>query len=172
MRDTMRQRSYDWEDDLFGTFKTKGMEAPEVEKLVAKFAELVHLRLEAKHPSYTRRPCTVTTKSRGKFARGGTFGVTLPPWAWNPTVIAHEVAHWAQRQEARVSREAGEDPGHGPHWLGWYLYLLRAGVSIPTTRMVRSALFYGLKIAPKDLTTELTLEQLGKRKGLRARSAA
>lgn len=180
-RDTMRQRSYDWEDDLFGTFKTKGMEYAEVPAFVRRCAAYVTERMKALHghnsPSLAAVSglhCPVRLPSRNSgFARGGVMGVTLPQWAWNPTVICHEVAHWAQHVEAAAYCERSKrDPGHGAHWLGWYVALLSRFCHIAPSRMVRSATFYGLTIEPKCARVEEAVVALSNRKGLRSLRAA
>jgi len=172
MRDSMRQRSYDWENDLFGLgLKTKKLEKHEVEPMVAKFEKLVLDRIERLYGVEKKASCAVTLRSGGRWARGGWMGVSLPPWSWNPEIIAHEVAHWAEKIEVQFRdyrMKDAADPGHGRHWLGWYIFLLAEGCGHQRIRMCRSASFYGLKIAPKDITTMDVLERLSKRKGLSA----
>lgn len=64
------------------------------------------------------------TREDARYCHAGENGAYFAKWGWSPGVIAHEVAHWADTVEMRVLNQRGERTAHGPHWLGWFVFLL------------------------------------------------
>jgi hypothetical protein len=145
----MKQRAYDWENDLFGLFdqdRPATLKEPEVAPFATRCANISAERWRGKAKL---APMRVTLRPRGKGpAFGGAAGVTLPRWSWSRPVIAHEVAHWIETAEELES--GALRPAHGPHWLGWYVELLHRACGFDTRRLIRSASFYRLSIVPKS----------------------
>jgi hypothetical protein len=158
----MRQRTYDWENDMFGLFdldRPACLREPEVTVFATACASTAWLLASAQR-AYAKPPAFKVEVRKGDgHASGSRAGIKLPRWAWSRPVIAHEVAHWIDYNE---EAEAGEDRAyHGPHWLGWYIELLTGPGGFQPKRLIRSASFYRLRIIPKSPNIAAVMAEMG-----------
>lgn len=142
LRDTQRQKVYNWENT---TFAGKHGETLTLNECTA----LVHKALRR----YGIRSTVPVKDGRGhRWARGGSHEIELPKWARNPVVVIHEAAHAVvdfleRRHDVQVA-------AHGPEFVRVYVSLLdvfgvkpkdpaKQGINIAS--LARGA---GLKVAP------------------------
>ena len=111
---------------------------------------------------------------------GSRYGhrIIIPTWAFNKTVVLHEVAHYIHFKEIG-SIKYDTDPSHGPIFTRIWLDLVAHFMKSNRAELVRNAKAAKLKVAPRNLlpkygkwdyykpTTE-TREEWERHKGIHA----
>lgn len=168
-RDSMKSRTYTWETDIVTPVYNQRLAEEQIKELTPRLARhaLIKLVDDTTAEDLINRSLRIDLPKRDGPAQGGLWGITLPPWGRRIDVVAHEVAHFIEHHELLIDRDRSPDPGHGPHWLGWYLETLshvptvfEVDEELPLRRIIRSANFYRLKIAPKSLRVVNLMEKL------------
>jgi hypothetical protein len=126
--DGRRQKVYRWEDHcpLNPGKPVERNVAKGLARLCAKVAlrrlagalKLPPAKVEAIRSDFKAR----FTKEANRYSFGGLGGVYFAKGGWTPWIIAHEVAHWIDTWELEILKTPRT--AHGPHWLGWYVFLL------------------------------------------------
>jgi hypothetical protein len=160
MRDTVRQKSYNWE---FRNLRGKAFDGTFTDKDAAKgFARLcmkVGLRrLEARlilgnaseagtaKAFIARKRAEYRahfTKENRRTCHAGTNGAYFACWGWTKVIIAHEIAHFVDICEAEYLHN--KRPGHGADWLGWFSFLLVDVVGAPFEHLHQTQTLAGLR---------------------------
>lgn len=165
MRDSMRQRSYDWENDLVKPRDNARL----TDDQVRVFMDVVwdnavdRIMCNAKSPFPAVKPALELPSGNSRFAWGGWQCVSLPQWARTRPVIAHEVAHalaqWIEIFGLHKYLGIPEDPGHGPTWFSIYASTLIEHKTLPGDVFKRSSKLYRLPhyLDREDVTTALGL---------------
>jgi hypothetical protein len=85
------------------------------------------------------------TKERRNKCWAGLNGTYFADWGWNPSTIAHEVAHWAHMMELEITRSARKETAHGPEWLGWFALLASDVNRVPLADLSATVSAAGLR---------------------------
>jgi hypothetical protein len=134
LRDSNRQRCYDWENKHLRphmtTFKRDAAKGYArlcvkiaIRQMRVMFPQMTEADAEAVRASFK----AAFTKERIGRCDASEIGAYFAGWGWTDAIIAHEVAHWADRWAHRLSGNPGfqvDFEGHGPKWRGWFAFLL------------------------------------------------
>lgn len=165
MRDSMRQRSYDWECDVVGAWRAPLMTRAEARELFDRARNWIVPEVHRLHGIYrtTVPGWYVKHRRTGRSSNAGHGRISMVDSHLREAIILHELAHLVQMYEQSLTGWRFIDPGHGPHWLGWYIELLACfGGAGPTDRkaLLRSANFYRLRVAPKSAVAQKCMHHL------------
>ena len=80
-----------------------------------------------------------------RWARGGSWKITLPVWARTRPVMLHEAAH-------SIAVQRGVSDRHGPIFVRIYLDLLVRHLHLSADELLRSARTARVKVAPRNRT--------------------
>jgi len=128
VRDANRRRCYQWEHETLRPYQRK-YDTRQAAKGFARLCSKVAVkrlvdRHEGANPELIRETFkaafTMENLRRCDAAEGGCY---FASWGWSDVIIAHEVAHWADRWDHHLSRQATFE-GHGPKWRGWFAFIL------------------------------------------------
>ncbi len=132
-RDSHRQRCYDWENASLRPIQTAFADR-QAAKGYARLCMKVALRLLLSlHPDKANEALmrasfkAAFTKERLSKCNANASGAYFAAWGWTDAIIAHEVAHWADQWDHKLSGGSGFSvayEGHGPKWRGWFVYIL------------------------------------------------
>lgn len=130
VRDTQRQKAYDWERKHLALGRAPNLTLSECEELIAKVCE----RYGVPKPRLKDgRGCT--------YARGGEHAITLPLWSRSLVVTLHEVAHTITlRRHPTVA-------WHGPEWLRVFCDLLETFAGFSRTHLITTIRESKLRVA-------------------------
>jgi hypothetical protein len=141
-RDANRAKCYKWEREWFSIFDCHKISNRDTCRGFGKLCLKVGLQmLAARHRKdgawianmrATYKQNFMRDKVRGP-CRGGLYhGITMKRWGWTRCVIAHEVAHFLQYAECDARKVSQHSiAGHGPEWVGIYVFLLNELVGFP-----------------------------------------
>ena len=133
MRDFQRSKVYEWERISFPAFKEE-MQLFECKELASA---LYGKRVKVKDGRGTRSACAYPNRYPT---------ISLPRWARNRIVVAHEVAHLYIRSEWRQ----GNLPPHGSTFMRIYIGLLCDKMELyEYDELEQSARDFGLKVQPR-----------------------
>jgi hypothetical protein len=136
MRDSQRQKLYNWENSV-------------VRKIIPDYSNPLttddcKLLIDRVARSY-KIPVPevlITRADSGKsYYRHGTHSVHLAGWGHTYGTVLHEIAH------AIANKTLPEDGGHGPNYVKVYCELMSRMFELPLGSMRRSACDFGLKIS-------------------------
>lgn len=148
-RDTFRSKCYKWEREWFSIFDCHKIDNRDTCRGFAKLCLKVGLKMLAARHGWSDQKVMryrkafkanfMSDKHRGP-CRGGLYhGITMKRWGWTRCIIAHEVAHYLQYCETDGNGKSCHSiAGHGPEWVGIYVYLLNELVGFPHWYLVQS----------------------------------
>lgn len=148
LRDTMKQRTYDWEADVIQPRLSERINNREEAELI--IAQVLYQFAPPTPPRMPRIIWGETPGSRHR-ARGGPDRIKLPFWAQTKWILLHEIAHTIEFRERSYLNEH-QRAAHGPEWLTHYGRLLVHVGKIPPVHITRSAKHYRLTYG--DITVD------------------
>jgi hypothetical protein len=139
LRDSNRQRCYDWENKflrphmtVFDRNTAKGYARLCVKIAIRQMRVMFPQMTEADADTVRASFKAAFTKETIGHCNANAAGAYFAKWGWTDVIIAHEVAHWADQWAHKLRGNPGFSvpfEGHGPRWRGWFVFLLsRAGM--------------------------------------------
>ena len=156
LRDTQRQKVYDWENAQFNDDGSKHvadepqMELAEIKKLVTKVARdygLTHRKVKVADGRGRRAACYSS----------GTREVKFPRWSRRRYIVMHELAHWIEW----VKHPELKTAAHGREFVGIYMELLRRYDNRDLDQMMQTARDARLDFVPNRECTARYLKKHG-----------
>jgi hypothetical protein len=151
-RDSVRQRSLDWENcNLRGMGPDGSFAYRDGAKGFARLCVKIALRrLKARHNMTEEAVTEVRSSFMARFvvtderkSWGGLSGIYMASWAWTKVIIAHEVAHWIDGHDMNLSD--AYRAGHGAEWMGWFHVLLTEAVGFTDAYLTETLAKNGLR---------------------------
>ncbi len=160
LRDTQRQKLYDWENAQFNNGGSKNvgdaphMEMDEIKKLVTRVARdygLSHRKVGVGDGRGRRRACYSP----------GTREIKLPRWSRRRYIVLHELAHWIE-----YVMQPGRCAWHGREFVGIFMELLRRYDGRDLSDMVATANAARLDFMSNTTSTARYLKKHGLKNSL------
>lgn len=133
--DPQQNLVYFWENQNFrAQYFGSAMKLPEARKLARSMARF--MKVPAPRVNAARKGKKYYTA----WQQGRSLTVNTDKAKWTPTLLAHEIAHWA------CDAKGHKGQAHGPVWMGVYLKLLHKFKIMPIQATLPLARAYGIKV--------------------------
>lgn len=143
-RDANRKRCYAWENKHLRPLQTrlekqaaKGYARLCVKIAIRKMREMGIITTDHAAENVRASFKSAFTQENIRRCDASEVGSYFAKWGWTDVIIAHEIAHWADRWAHKLAAPLDQryvaHEGHGPRWRGWFVYIL-AHAGLKTSR--------------------------------------